>query len=67
VEGNKIGRILTFGNGNVKPKIEGTIPIYSVNGILGFGNEFNYNNDETIIIGRVGAYCGSVYFENKPI
>ena len=62
----KLEEVLTFGNGNVKPKIEGTIPIYGGNGILGFGNEFNYNG-ETIIIGRVGAYCGSVYFENKPI
>lgn len=32
----KLEEVLTFGNGNVKPKIEGTIPIYSVNGILGF-------------------------------
>ena len=62
----KLEEVLSFGNGNVKPKIEGTIPIYGGNGILGFGNEFNYNG-ETIIIGRVGAYCGSVYFENKPI
>lgn len=62
----KLEEVLTFGNGKIKPKIEGKIPIYGGNGILGFGNESNYDG-ETIIIGRVGAYCGSVYYENKPI
>ncbi|MFD2526934.1 restriction endonuclease subunit S [Flavihumibacter stibioxidans] len=61
-----LGKVLEFGNGKVKPKRVGKIPIYGGNGILGFGNDFNYEN-ETIIIGRVGAYCGSVYYENRPI
>ncbi|WP_141047319.1 restriction endonuclease subunit S [Aliarcobacter cryaerophilus] len=62
----KLGDILNFGNGKSRPKIEGDYPIYGGNGILGYANEFNYT-DETIILGRVGAYCGSVYYENKPI
>lgn len=62
----KLGEIANFGNGKVRPKIEGSIPVYGGNGILGFCNQFNYQ-DETIIIGRVGAYCGSVFYENKPI
>mgnify|MGYP000890136501 CR=1 FL=1 len=62
----KLEEVLTFGNGKVKPKNNGAIPIYGGNGILGFGNKSNYDG-ETIIIGRVGAYCGSVYYENKPI
>lgn len=62
----KLGEILNFGNGKSRPKIEGDYPIYGGNGILGYANEFNYT-DETIILGRVGAYCGSVYYENKPI
>lgn len=62
----KLGDVLNFGNGKSRPKIEGKYPIYGGNGILGYANEFNYA-DETIILGRVGAYCGSVYYENKPI
>lgn len=62
----KLGEVLIFENGKVRPKIEGNIPIYGGNGILGYCNNFNYNG-ETIIIGRVGAYCGTVFFENRPI
>ena len=51
-------------NGKSRPKINGTIPIYGGNGILDYCNVSNVKG-ETIIIGRVGAYCGSVYFENK--
>ena len=62
----KLGDVLVLGNGKVRPKKEGDIPIFGGNGILGYGNEYNYN-EETIIIGRVGAYCGAVYYENRPI
>lgn len=58
--------ILKFGNGKKKPNTIGSIPIYGGNGILGYCSEKNYEG-ETIVIGRVGAYCGSVYYENKPI
>ena len=53
-------------NGKSRPKINGTIPIYGGNGILDYCNVSDVKG-ETIIIGRVGAYCGSVYFENKEI
>ncbi len=62
----RLGDLLTFGNGKRKPSTEGDIPIYGGNGILGFTSDSNYQN-ETIIIGRVGAYCGSVYYETQPI
>jgi len=62
----KLGEVVKFGNGKVRPKTKGNIPIFGGNGILGYCDKFNYEG-ETIIIGRVGAYCGSVYFENKPI
>lgn len=62
----QLGDIIEFGNGKVRPKNMGDIPVYGGNGILGYGNESNYF-DETIVIGRVGAYCGAVYYENKPI
>ena len=58
--------IIKLGNGKVKPKNIGSIPIYGGNGILGYGDEFNYSS-ETVIIGRVGAYCGSVYYSDEPI
>ena len=62
----KLGDVLEFGNGKVRPDSEGYIPVYGGNGILGYTDKFNYDG-ETIVIGRVGAYCGSVYYENKPI
>ena len=62
----KLGDAIKFGNGNVRPNSIGKIPVYGGNGILDFCDEANYEN-ETIIIGRVGAYCGAVYYENKPI
>lgn len=62
----RLGEVLSFGNGKVRPNEEGDIPIYGGNGILGYCNRYNYQ-EETIVIGRVGAYCGSVYYEDKPI
>jgi type I restriction enzyme S subunit len=62
----RLGEVVNFGNGKVRPKTEGLIPVYGGNGILDYCSKFNYK-DETIVIGRVGAYCGSVYYENRPI
>ena len=56
----KLKEVIDFKNGKKRPKSEGTIPVYGGNGILGYTNEFNSDNN-SIIIGRVGAYCGSVY------
>jgi type I restriction enzyme S subunit len=62
----KLGEFLEIKNGKTKPKEIGDIPIYGGNGILGFTNKSNVNKD-VLIIGRVGAYCGSVYFEVNPV
>lgn len=62
----KLGDVVSFGNGKVRPTIIGEVPVYGGNGILDYCNTHNYLG-ETVIIGRVGAYCGSVYYENKPI
>ena len=35
-------------------------PIYGGNGITGYANEYNVKGP-TIVVGRVGFYCGSVY------
>ena len=62
----KLGEIVTFGNGKERPKAKGHVPVYGGNGILDYTSEYNYDG-ETVIIGRVGAYCGSVYYADCPI
>jgi type I restriction enzyme S subunit len=62
----KLSEFIQFGNGKERPKTEGNIPVFGGNGILGYCDKSNYEG-ETIIIGRVGAYCGSVYYQAKPI
>lgn len=55
--------VIDFKNGKIAPKEKGDIPIYGGNGILGYTNKYNYEN--ILIIGRVGAYCGSVHIEKR--
>ena len=62
----KLQQALNIKNGKTKPKQSGAFPIYGGNGILGFGDKFN-NQGEVVLIGRVGAYCGTVYYENREI
>ena len=62
----KLGDVVKLGNGKVRPKTKGEIPVYGGNGIFGYTSQSNYTG-KTIIIGRVGAYCGSVYFTDEPI
>lgn len=61
-----LSEFATFYNGKSRPHEEGLIPIYGGNGILGYTNKSNYSG-KSIIVGRVGAYCGSLYYENKGI
>ena len=49
------GRGLTSANMNV-----GNFPVYGGNGINGYHDEY-FIEDPTIVIGRVGAYCGSIH------
>lgn len=52
--------IANFSNGKaIKPSV-GRIPIYGGNGIIGFTEDNNAEN--VIVIGRVGANCGCVYY-----
>lgn len=60
---NKLHKVLDLKNGKTRPKQIGPYPVYGGNGILGYANSFNDEN--VIIIGRVGAYCGSLFFSNK--
>ena len=38
----------------------GEIPVYGGNGVNGFHDKYNVS-DQKIVIGRVGAYCGSIH------
>jgi type I restriction enzyme S subunit len=64
----KLGDVADFYNGKSRPESSegGSVPIYGGNGILGYTVQSNADG-MSIIIGRVGAYCGSLYIENKPI
>ena len=43
---------------------EGKIPVYGGNGITGYHNKANIH-EETIVIGRVGFYCGCVHLTEQ--
>ena len=58
-----LSNIIQFKNGKKRPNGKGDIPVYGGNGILGYTNVSNHEN--CIAIGRVGAYCGSVYYEAR--
>ncbi|WP_421309615.1 restriction endonuclease subunit S [Aeromonas sp. 603696] len=58
----KLGEVLDFANGKTSPERSnnGRWPVYGSNGIIGTADVTNSIAD-TIVIGRVGSYCGSVY------
>lgn len=63
----KLGSIIYVSSGKNltknKMNLNGKIPVYGGNGITGFHDK--YNVDENIIlVGRVGYYCGSVHLTN---
>ena len=57
----RLGKIMSFGAGKTRPESGETYPVYGGNGILDYCDY--YNNENAIVIGRVGAYCGTVYYE----
>lgn len=59
----KLGDVIDFKNGKSVKKSDGVIPIYGGNGILGYTDKSNFSH--TIVVGRVGAYCGSIYVEEN--
>ena len=59
-----MGEIPVIKNGKSRPNDKGNIPVY--NSMIYYTNKHN-TIDETITIGRVVAYCRSVFFENKPL
>jgi type I restriction enzyme, S subunit len=60
----ELGHVVQFSNGKaIKPGGSGIFTAYGSNGIIG-GSE-NYNHKNAVILGRVGAYCGSVAYSRK--
>lgn len=57
----KLEELVDFKNGKSKPTNSGIYPVYGGNGVIEFVDE--YNSENVIPIGRVGAYCGSLYRE----
>lgn len=57
-----LGDVLSFTNGRASPERSDSLPypVYGSNGVIGFASETNANNN-IIVIGRVGSYCGSLY------
>lgn len=54
-----LSKYVEFKNGKRRPRSKGDIPVYGGNGILDYTDASNM--EKGVIIGRVGAYCGSVF------
>lgn len=61
----ELGDVLEFASGkSIKPRQEGEFPAFGSNGLIGRSITSLY--DRGIIIGRVGAYCGSIALSTSP-
>ena len=58
-----LGELLQFSNGKKSPERidDSPYPVYGSNGIIGFAHKTN-SFPKTTVIGRVGSYCGSLYY-----
>ena len=61
-----LGRLLSFANGRSSPIRADSMPypVYGSNGVIGRASETNAD-EGSIIIGRVGSYCGSLYLSKQ--
>lgn len=59
----KLGEVLQFRNGKSSPERNDTsqYPVYGANGVIGYSDSYN-SKEKSSVIGRVGSYCGAVYF-----
>lgn len=62
----RLEEVLSFANGRTSPEREeaAPVPVFGSNGLIGQAREFN-SPPNTIVIGRVGSYCGSVHFSRE--
>lgn len=61
-----LGEAAEFSNGRTSPERfdSGKYEVFGSNGLIGLSDETN-SDANTIIIGRVGSYCGSLYFSKN--
>ncbi|HDQ4554803.1 restriction endonuclease subunit S [Pseudomonas aeruginosa] len=66
LQSTKLESLITFSNGRSSPdRSDGrAFPVYGSNGLIGWANETN-SPANSIVIGRVGSYCGSVHFSQS--
>lgn len=62
-----LGQLVNFSNGRSSPERldNGTHPVFGSNGLIGKANQTNAPPN-SIVVGRVGSYCGSVHFSQQP-
>jgi type I restriction enzyme S subunit len=61
----RLGDVIQFKNGKKRPNPKGQYPVYGGNGILDYADIYNFEN--VVVVGRVGAYCGNVFFEPNKL
>ena len=64
-----LGEVISIKSGNaikVRNNKNGSFPIYGGNGISGYSDEYNIDKP-TIVIGRVGFYCGSIHYVKSKV
>jgi type I restriction enzyme S subunit len=63
----KLEQLVDLKNGKKSPERSDSylFNVFGSNGVIGKSNTFN-SEEDTIIIGRVGSYCGSLYFSKEP-
>lgn len=67
-EETKLSSVFSLSSGKLlskKNREEGNIPVYGGNGVTGYHNQ-SFVDANTIVIGRVGEYCGSVHLTEEP-
>ena len=71
-EVKSVGEIARFSSGKTKPKDASrvpspsrSIPVFSGRGLLGYSGS-SLRSGATIVVGRVGAHCGSVHYVADP-
>lgn len=61
----RLGDLIKVRSGNFLPAknmdFEGQYPVYGGNGINGYHSEYMFEQP-VIVLGRVGAYCGAIYY-----
>lgn len=65
LEKKRLGDLIKVKSGNFLPAKnmdpEGKFPVYGGNGINGYHSEYMFK-EPVVVLGRIGIYCGAVYF-----